>query len=183
MSEPVDDTEATPKPEQPGRESFIHALEAASTEKPYLGDWQTVNGLLRNFAQRVLTHDHAHPDEFAQTVDHASRELAKTFLGFNKAYAGPKWNTPGNIDTYLAHRLGVDSHDPEERVAGALLQLLQDLYELANTAQQQKLIGEQWAGEAGDIMRRYCNLFLGIRETDQYADPSYHLTPSNLTRR
>lgn len=164
-------------------QGIIQALENANSGKPYLGDKETVNSLLRMFLQRIMTQEHDHPNAFAQTVDHAARELAKTFLGRDKQYSAPKWNSPGNIDVYLGHWYGTDSADPEERVAGALVQLVLDYYRLANTIQDDQLIEEQWTDEANDMMTRYVCRFLGVKESGQRADPVHTLPPSALRKR
>lgn len=162
--------------------SMEQALAPASGAQPYLGDWQTVNGLLRTYAHQVLTADHASAQDLRRAADRGARLLARAFLGQDKRYAVLPWNSPGQIDVYVARRCGIQSDDPEERVAGALVRMVADLYTLAQTIENQQLVNEQWTGEAGDTIRRCTNLLMGMPMSGYPAVYTTSLNQSSLRK-
>jgi hypothetical protein len=144
-------------------DSLVVGSAIESTLVPnYLGNAKAVTNLLRSFAARMMMTDFTNGQALVNAVDKAARRLAKVFLGQDPKFPGPKWNTPGQIDTYLAKWCGVDSQDPVERVAGALVDMMTELYQLSSDVEAQKLIKEQWQGAAGAVIKKYTALFLGL---------------------
>lgn len=126
----------------------------------YLGSFKVVSKLVREFAASIM---------IAKQMDHSeielsAKRLAEILLGKDSNYSGPAWNSPGQIDAYVAEREGVESDKPEERVAGGLINMLVELYELNNEVVEKQALKEQWRDAVMDTMNRYTKLFMGIPE-------------------
>lgn len=128
----------------------------------YLGNMQVVSGLLRVFSKKVLSIDTVDETAFIAEVKKAVVPLVAIFLGRDKSYPGPLWNTPGHIDAYLAKWCGVSDVEPEKRILGALIRMIAELMTLARRIDDEKLIKEQWMWEVDNIVQEYANLFLGL---------------------
>lgn len=151
-----------PSPRELPAGAFIHALnQVVGTDKPSLGDTEIVSGLLNAFLQKLLSTPHDSADEFSQDVENTSKILAPVFLGKSDKVEAPSWNSPGQIDEWLAQKLSIESEDPEERVAGALVRFAIEYMTLVAKIESEKLISEQWEPESRGILSRYTHLFLG----------------------
>lgn len=139
------------------RESLGHAAKGN-----YLGDPTVVGALLRTFASRVLTSDYADEGELEKDVDAGSRVLARVLLGQDQQFGGSPWNSPGQIDVYVARRKGVDSSDPVERVAGALVDMITDLLALSSAVSEHAMPEGDWKWQADEVIQEHVNLFMGI---------------------
>lgn len=139
---------------------FGKLVERAVAENS-LGDFTVVNSLLRTFAHEALTSQADGADAFAEELDRSSRELAKVFLGQGD-YTASEWNGPGQIDVYLARQEGVESDDPVERVAGALVNMVLDLMQLGESMGSDNALNEQWQPQANQIINDYAHEFMGL---------------------
>ena len=123
----------------------------------YLGNTRIVGDLLRRFAADVIdTKFEAH--ELTGEID----KLAAIFLGQDPEYPGPNWNSPGQIDAYLASTLNIHETEPRKIVGTAITVMLNELFTLQEEVEQKQLIKEQWIPMANEILLGYTNLFLGL---------------------
>lgn len=128
--------------ERPGIEredrSFAEAIKIplkTVNKDNYLGDQQTVQFLVRNFAAHALARRGTIGDDEATKLDvNDSKTLARIFLGQDPAYpAIEDWNTVGQIDEWIAGATNVVG-TPEEVVSSALIDFLVSIYKLYNQA-------------------------------------------------
>ena len=140
-------------------QNLLSAVDSANNPH-WLGSYTTIQSLLRLFIKDVL--ENYGKEEFPTLVDQKARSLAKVFLGDNKRYPGPTWNQPGEVDVYLARVEGIDSKDPIERVAGALINMIVEILELNHTIQQEQALDEQWQWTASEIVRSYAFKIMGL---------------------
>ena len=141
-------------------------------QKNSLNDGQVVSSLLRTWVSNVLNSDHDDYEELLKRIDESARKLAGIFLGQDERYHHTKWNSPDNIDVWLAEKAGVDSQDPTERVAGALLDMLNKLYTLQKDVNANSLLPEQWQPAMNAIIDEYVMLFMGILVIDEDEEKS-----------
>ena len=134
-------------------------IDHMSSER-YLGDTRVISRLLRGYVHSVITHDKK--DGFREHVKEGAEKLASVFLGENKKFPGPPWNTPGMIDVYVARECGVSDTDPKKRVAGALVKLACQFIDLANEGLTTGALPDGWEEKASKIMSHYVLVFSGI---------------------
>ena len=139
----------------------------------YLGDFQVVNGLLRTLVGNLLIHsgDFADAAEFEKAAEKAAKSLARIFLGQDKNWQAPAWFSPGQIDVYLGEQEGIASEDPEERVAGAIINMVTDILEVAYSDAKAP---EQWRPVVDQIYREYTFKVMGLPQAGykQHAAPT-----------
>lgn len=140
------------------KDNFMEGLINEASQSNWLGDYRVVNTLLRKWAKFIITHKNS----TAELLDKAARKYAKVFLGQNKKYSGSAWFSPGQIDVHVGYRFGVDSVDPEEMVAGALLTMIEPLYDLAKSMKDVNSLPEQWQFQVSDLIQRYSYEFMGL---------------------
>ncbi len=133
-----------------------------TSQSGWLGDAKLVGSLLRVFAHNALDGDDAAGGSFSARIDKEARDLAKIFLGQDSNYPAPAWFGPGQVDKWLADKCGIQSNDPVECVAGALLAMIGELLELASSLENENSLPEQWQWQANAILDSYTHLFLGI---------------------
>lgn len=150
----------------------------------YLGDSTVVSRLLVQYASNILKRSWKDDNDLSKAADQGARIVAKILLGQDKQYSGPAWNSPGQIDRHVSHWCGVESDDPEERVAGGLIALLAELYQLGSAMSKQKLVDEQWQPAAQGVMEKYLGIFMGLPAGGVYpvgppAAPKEYKVPQN----
>lgn len=143
-------------------ESSVGEALQHSSSGGYLGDPAVVGSLLRTYASRVLTTKYASDDAFAKDVDSGARALARVFLGQDPRFPGPPWFSPGQIDVYVGKWSGTDSADPEERVAGGVLDLVKELAVLGNAVSEHKMLEANWKWQADEVLGRYVKMMMGM---------------------
>jgi hypothetical protein len=109
-------------------------------------------------------HKYKDGDEFTEALSKEALALAEVFLGKDPRYPGYSWNTPGQIDAYLARKTGHNYAKPEENVAWVLMNYIVELYKLEEKIEEEKLINEQWQPAATGITNHYVYLLMGIPE-------------------
>jgi hypothetical protein len=101
------------------------------SEKPYLGDPQAVEQLLRNEdgpCMMIL----GEPGYQAELMA-AGKRIAHALLGKDPQWSVVEgWNDPGVVDEFVAKWAGVEEKDPEDRIIGAFLGLIRDLEAIEN---------------------------------------------------
>ncbi len=131
--------------------------------KNWLGDYKTVDRLLRSLVKETLESKAKTGSEFSKKLDKSAREVAHVLLGYDDRFPPvPHWNIPGQIDEYVAKQEGIESDEPEERIAGALIRMVIQLRELAGTMETENVLPEQWQFQASGIIGQYVRLMLGL---------------------
>lgn len=140
-------------------EKYVKEDLELALSKGYLGNFLVIDGILRTFANKVMTSKYV--DDDYQEIETKAKEVAEILLGEDKSFPGSKWNSPGQIDAYVGRIEGIDSEDPKERISGALINMVVKLIGLARKVEEQKLTEEQWQSSVRKIFVRYAYLMLG----------------------
>lgn len=153
---------------------FEAAVDAAAKTEgvAYLGDRAMVNGLLRTVASGLLNSMASikDPADRIARLKRGCRNTAAALLGQRSRFAPmPGWNTPGGIDAFCAKWLGIAETDPKDRMESAVLQMMNELFEVADYAGTPGVLEEQWRWQIDATLDWYTDLFLGVSPPQQAA--------------
>jgi hypothetical protein len=138
---------------------------AAGGDRPYLGDTETVEALLRGAVADVMgvMRPDVPADKRVNAVRKKSKEVGLILLGLDPAYAPVrKWNAPGGIDTHCAKWLALGDQDPADVMTHALVKLFGEVLDVANYAAEPGVLDEQWRFQIDGLIERYLALFTGM---------------------
>jgi hypothetical protein len=142
------------------------ALDQASKEN-YLGNPEVISKLLVRFvtesAQRRDSSTQAGEVERQERAD--AMALADIFLGRVPKFAPMiPWNSPGNIDEWIAAELkhsDVGGETPEELLASAMIHYLHGSFRIWDLASD-GMAPEEWQARFTRHIQRFIHLLLGI---------------------
>lgn len=111
--------EETQNQEGDNGSSLIASLEAASNpEKPYLGDFQAVEDMIRQLAAEVfsiMTNPELDKAASQKAFDDEIDKVARAFVGQNPDYSAmPDWHAQGQLARVLARNFEYSDKDPKE---------------------------------------------------------------------
>lgn len=105
-------------------------------DKPSLGEIETVDGIVRAFALRLIEFRRAYlttgkplgsPEAF---IEKEAAAMARVFLGEDDDYEGQPWNSPEQLGVALGQQAGIEG-EPREVVEAFFVKLAADLMDLA----------------------------------------------------
>ena len=138
---------------------------AELTAKPYLGDYAQVHGLLKDFGVAVLNAIELDEDA-ASVASKGAETLANAFLGEDETYAiVPGWNRPGSIDAF-AEGFVEPEDDPSKTIQSLLIDFISDVIGIAQFAEQEGVLDEQWTQELGLVHDRTAKILMGVTPDD-----------------
>jgi hypothetical protein len=133
--------------EEPGFDKLVE-----SSSKPnWLGNYNVVSNLLRNFIRDVFSRGF-HEDN----LESRARDTARILIGMDHDYPGPPWYSAQQIVPYIANLEGIQSDDPIEVITGALLNMVGDI--LTNVQSGEGTTQEEVKG----VVEEYTYKFMGI---------------------
>lgn len=149
---------------------FLAALAKTTGDKPYLGDQQAVDSIIRGFIEeyRLIAFEGADPLD-AEKVDALAAQFADIFLGKNPDYTPLEgWNAVGAIDKHINLAMewapdGGASGEDQARAAlqGACIHLFDDF----NTAVEMAADGKPdsvWQDRLESDIWFWRNILLGV---------------------
>ena len=144
---------------------------ADTEEGGYLGDPDVVDGLLRRFvydAIRVIRSE-GKPEQKLRRVSRRASRLARVFLGKNNTDHTLQrgWNREGVIDVFVAKWCGSSETNATARIEHGLLNLVNDVMELADYAGDRSVLPEQWEWQLDAVMEKYVQIFMGVSPPNQ----------------
>ncbi len=135
----------------------------------YLGDSETVETIVRQFFARNYARSNPNDPSFlpkeqwGQMAQADCLDMATIFLGRNKDYPGLKtWNEAGGIDAWLRVEANVGEEDPQLCVATYFQHVLTEFNKIANYAQEEGVLPEQWQWQIDDLVESTRDLLLGM---------------------
>jgi hypothetical protein len=139
-------------------------------EKNNLADQAVVFEVLRTAVDELMQHYQDESSDRMPTpkfISELSGRVADVFLGKDRSYLPvPGWNEPGKIDEWIITQIPFQVATARERVQMAIIQFFSDLVELANFANQDGVLDEQWKPSWTEKFIEYCMLLMGVPELD-----------------
>lgn len=129
--------------------------------RPYLGDLQTIDAILRTMGYKVLTPGDADPERHTRAT---LEQTAAMLLGRGNEYRVIEgWNTPDadgrvGLAEFLRQKFNLDPARPESIIAGVLAILTAEIFDLANSREK----GEDVDSATDGLFQTYAWLFVGI---------------------
>lgn len=135
------------------------ASERASKDGNHLGKAGDVNLLLSLYVSRFID---GVPPDFLST------RLARILLGRDKNFVPVRrWNEPGGIDEFLKPIVNSTETGPVSIVKHAVIKLFLEIAEIAEAAQKDSLLPEQYEPAINETILRHARLFVGISPAEQ----------------
>lgn len=156
---------------------FLASIKQASQdEKMYLGDIAAVTDMLELYVEDAMEWlDEVSDADWQERVEMQAEYMARIFLGLkdrlnvtNSRVQGdqweevPSWNKAGAIDVFVSKWLGVDENEPLERMKGAFIHLIADIFELVEWAEDQDVDDEMLKGNIEGVIEKYANCLIGV---------------------
>lgn len=127
----------------------------------YVASQVFLDSLVRNLVVESVARRQQLPTDKAISGDVQScRDAAKILLGQDDRFHTIPFYGPGGIDVHLAKWSGVDETNPNNRVTGALVNLLTEIHGVVN--QMDEYLEEQWSFQIDAIINHYVGLLMGF---------------------
>jgi hypothetical protein len=150
----------TDNPSNPSSDTSIES-------RPYLGDPQVVDKILRHVARegvncRAAIRKNILTAQDANLIDEKeTTNAAAILLGRNRRYAiDSNWNIPGVIDAFIAKELEIEAKGPESIVAAGLCKFLAEIDDRLKRVNRTE--DPDWEKHVDDIFEKYRNVLLGL---------------------
>ena len=136
--------------------------------RPYLGDPQVVERILRTIAresvncrgavaQGILTQEDA-----ARIDEKEAGNLARALLGRERRYAtDANWHVPGVIDGFVRDELKLQVRGAEDILVAGILHYLHEIHDRVDLANNPN-VAPDWENKIGDVFSKYRDLLLGL---------------------
>ena len=135
-------------------------------DRPYLGDPEVIEGLLRSAIADVV--DQKSQDYLETALRRECKNLAKIFIGGEKSYAPvDNWNQPGGIDEQAAIWAGSSETTPAMRLEHLFVNMFNEVFQVAGLASEDAILREQYEFQLDDILKRHIWMLLGVGPAEQ----------------
>jgi len=153
------------RPAELDKDLFRRSLSVIHGGAAYLGDDNVIRGLLALVAHEAMQLSSSRgPADPVAAIEKSARACARVFLGQDSRYVPvPKWNeSQGGLVPFLKTWCGREEDNAEDVVAGSILEMVSELLDVAELADQPESLDEDWQWQVTDIIERYTKLFLGV---------------------